>query len=272
MTRCCSPCSRCSQPPPSRPLVWRAAQTPRRFPTSSRTKPPRSSRGPISTWCRTIARAATPPITSATQPRGPKFKKDFWRAEVTKMIKIYGAPIDEADVARSSNISPRRIRACCGEVVQQFSACPGRGAFARRFCACSTARSRAGESRRREIWLHPISGPDICKRKPANPSAAQNPKSDAEFDRSGPKCRSLPDREAGTSRGRAVFTGYAKSSRNGQKLQMRRDNDRFPPKSGCRLSYQACRHTAYRARVGHAGLRGPAVRFYFLIPRRRRDG
>ena len=35
-----------------------------------------------------------------TQPRGPKFKKDFWQAEVTKMIKVYGAPIDEADVGR----------------------------------------------------------------------------------------------------------------------------------------------------------------------------
>jgi len=35
-----------------------------------------------------------------TQPRGPKFKKDFWQAEVTKMIKVYGAPIGEADVAK----------------------------------------------------------------------------------------------------------------------------------------------------------------------------
>jgi cytochrome c553 len=35
-----------------------------------------------------------------TQPRGPKFKKDFWAAEVTKMIKAYGAPIDEADVPK----------------------------------------------------------------------------------------------------------------------------------------------------------------------------
>jgi sulfite dehydrogenase (cytochrome) subunit B len=34
------------------------------------------------------------------QPRGPKFQKDFWQAEVTKMIKIYGAPIDEADVGK----------------------------------------------------------------------------------------------------------------------------------------------------------------------------
>jgi sulfite dehydrogenase (cytochrome) subunit B len=35
-----------------------------------------------------------------TQPRGPKFKRDFWQAEVTKMIKLYGAPIDDADVGK----------------------------------------------------------------------------------------------------------------------------------------------------------------------------
>jgi mono/diheme cytochrome c family protein len=35
-----------------------------------------------------------------TQPRGPKFKKDFWQAEVTKMIKTYGAPIEDADVGK----------------------------------------------------------------------------------------------------------------------------------------------------------------------------
>lgn len=35
-----------------------------------------------------------------TQPQGPKFKKDFWQAEVTKMIKVYGAPIDDADVGK----------------------------------------------------------------------------------------------------------------------------------------------------------------------------
>jgi mono/diheme cytochrome c family protein len=35
-----------------------------------------------------------------TQPRGPKFKKDFWQAEVTKMIKVYGAPIGDADVGK----------------------------------------------------------------------------------------------------------------------------------------------------------------------------
>jgi sulfite dehydrogenase (cytochrome) subunit B len=35
-----------------------------------------------------------------TQPQGPTFKKAFWEAEVTKMIKVYGAPIDEADVPK----------------------------------------------------------------------------------------------------------------------------------------------------------------------------
>ena len=36
----------------------------------------------------------------ATQPKGEKFKSDFWKAEVTKMIKVYGAPIEEADVPK----------------------------------------------------------------------------------------------------------------------------------------------------------------------------
>ena len=31
-----------------------------------------------------------------TQPQGPKYKKDFWQAEVAKMIKLYGAPIEES--------------------------------------------------------------------------------------------------------------------------------------------------------------------------------
>jgi len=35
-----------------------------------------------------------------TQPQGAAFKKAFWEAEVTKMIKVYGAPIDEADVPK----------------------------------------------------------------------------------------------------------------------------------------------------------------------------
>jgi hypothetical protein len=35
-----------------------------------------------------------------TQPEGPKFKKDFWQAEVTKMIKVYGAPIDDGDISK----------------------------------------------------------------------------------------------------------------------------------------------------------------------------
>ena len=29
-----------------------------------------------------------------------KSKKDFWQAEVIKMIKVYGAPIDDADVGK----------------------------------------------------------------------------------------------------------------------------------------------------------------------------
>jgi sulfite dehydrogenase (cytochrome) subunit B len=36
----------------------------------------------------------------ATQPRGPKFKQEFWRAEVDKMIKVFGAPIAETDAAK----------------------------------------------------------------------------------------------------------------------------------------------------------------------------
>lgn len=35
-----------------------------------------------------------------TQPQGPKYKKDFWQAEVTKMIKVYGAQIEQADVGK----------------------------------------------------------------------------------------------------------------------------------------------------------------------------
>jgi mono/diheme cytochrome c family protein len=36
----------------------------------------------------------------STQPQGPRFKREFWQAEVTKMIKVYGAPIDDADVGK----------------------------------------------------------------------------------------------------------------------------------------------------------------------------
>src|ERR1700740_1605422 len=35
-----------------------------------------------------------------TQPRDQKSKRDFWQAEVTKMIKLYGAPIDQGDVPK----------------------------------------------------------------------------------------------------------------------------------------------------------------------------
>ena len=32
-----------------------------------------------------------------TQPRGAGFGREFWQASVTKMIKVFGAPIKEAD-------------------------------------------------------------------------------------------------------------------------------------------------------------------------------
>lgn len=32
------------------------------------------------------------------QPRGPGFGRDFWRAEVVKMVNVYHAPIEAADV------------------------------------------------------------------------------------------------------------------------------------------------------------------------------
>ena len=35
-----------------------------------------------------------------TQPRGEKFGKAFWQAEVTKMITVYGAPIEPGDVPK----------------------------------------------------------------------------------------------------------------------------------------------------------------------------
>ena len=79
----------------------------RRSPTSFRTKPPPSSRVPISRWCRTIAPPATRPTTSRPSRADEKFKKDFWQAEVTKMIKVYGAPIDDAR-RRQDRRLPRR--------------------------------------------------------------------------------------------------------------------------------------------------------------------
>ncbi|WGS22079.1 MULTISPECIES: cytochrome c [unclassified Bradyrhizobium] len=35
-----------------------------------------------------------------TQPPQAEKKKDFWKAEVTKMIKVYGATINDADVGK----------------------------------------------------------------------------------------------------------------------------------------------------------------------------
>jgi sulfite dehydrogenase (cytochrome) subunit B len=36
----------------------------------------------------------------SSQPSDQKPRKDFWQAEVTKMIKVHGAPIDDADVGK----------------------------------------------------------------------------------------------------------------------------------------------------------------------------
>jgi hypothetical protein len=43
-------------------------------------------------------------------------------------------------------------------------------------------------------------------------------------------------------------------------------NDDFLAKSSCRLSYQACPIPRIVGRSGMAGLRGPAVRYYFFDP------
>lgn len=44
-------------------------------------------------FCLSLPRAAPGHV-------GPKYEKDFWRADVTKMIKLYGAPIEEMDVPK----------------------------------------------------------------------------------------------------------------------------------------------------------------------------
>jgi len=36
----------------------------------------------------------------STQPQSIKPRRNFWQTEVTKMIKLYGAPIDDADVPK----------------------------------------------------------------------------------------------------------------------------------------------------------------------------
>jgi hypothetical protein len=43
-----------------------------------------------------FARSRKSPVAQS----GRGFLKDFWQAEVTKMIKVYGAPIDDADVPK----------------------------------------------------------------------------------------------------------------------------------------------------------------------------
>jgi hypothetical protein len=53
----------------------------------------------------------------STQARGPKFKQEFKQAEVTKMIKAYGTPIDDAEVPQNRRLSRRdllKFDANCG--------------------------------------------------------------------------------------------------------------------------------------------------------------
>jgi hypothetical protein len=63
----------------------------------------------------------------------------------------------------------------------------------------------------------------------------------------------------------ATFSGTfaAKLPGNPKKARMRRDNDGFPLKSRCRLSYQACPIPRIVRPSDMGGLRGPAVRYRF---------
>jgi hypothetical protein len=48
-----------------------------------------------------------------------------------------------------------------------------------------------------------------------------------------------------------------------EKFEMRRDYDLFPPESRCGLSYEGWRKPRIVTSIGHAGLRGLAVRDRF---------
>ena len=73
---------------------------PNRSPTSFRAETAEFKPGPDVEVVQGNCLPAIRRTTSATQPRGARFGKDFWQAEVTKMIKVYGAPIDERDVSK----------------------------------------------------------------------------------------------------------------------------------------------------------------------------
>ncbi len=53
-----------------------------------------------SSWCRRTARPANSADYISTQPRALKDPAAFWTAEVTKMSKVYGAPIEATDVPK----------------------------------------------------------------------------------------------------------------------------------------------------------------------------
>lgn len=79
---------------PAPPAAARAAARPYRLPEQTSSLKP----GPNLELVRSNCTACHSPDYIATQPRGPKFKADFWKAEVNKMVKVYGAPIADADV------------------------------------------------------------------------------------------------------------------------------------------------------------------------------
>ena len=122
-----------------------------------------------------------------TQPQGPAFKKAFWEAEVTKMIKVYGAPIDEADVPKivdylspglltrltgqwPSPISPTRVQR--QEEPQQFLA-QRREAVARSSSSSTSLAVRSSASLELTmVGLAPIAS---CSSRKRSGSVAQLP-------------------------------------------------------------------------------------------------
>ena len=94
---------------PSLTLAWPGSSaspsTPSRSPTSFPTETAALKPGPNLELVQGNCSGCHSADYIQTQPRGPQFKKDFWQAEVTKMIKVYGAPIDERDVPQDRRLS-----------------------------------------------------------------------------------------------------------------------------------------------------------------------
>jgi hypothetical protein len=76
------------------------SSAPRPLPTSCPRKLPGSGPDPSLEVVKNNCTGCHSADYISTRPQGPKYKKDFWPAEVTKMIKVYGAPIEEADMGK----------------------------------------------------------------------------------------------------------------------------------------------------------------------------